>query len=172
MPAVTPAVLTRLASITTRSSTGVAPKYLSKSNAAQCVVAFFPRYKPVAPKIRAPVQTEKTSLALAACSRTNDSVSSSSINSIPTFWVLAAFSNRFKLLGTYLKRAVAQLDLTPGGHKGHEDKSFEQELTEETEDNLTRFLASGCNSFLPLLPPFPLVQPLCLSAPRGLLCER
>jgi hypothetical protein len=60
----------------------------------------------------------------------------------------------------------------PGGHKGHEDKSFEQELTEETEDNLTRFLASGCNSFLPLLPSFPLVQPLCLTALRGLLCER
>jgi hypothetical protein len=31
--------------------------------------------------------------------------------------------------------------------EGHEDKSFEQELTEETEDNLTRSLASGCKYF-------------------------
>jgi hypothetical protein len=34
------------------------------------------------------------------------------------------------------------LDSTQGGHEGHEDKSFKQELTEETEANPKRFLAS------------------------------
>src|SRR5260221_14774537 len=75
--------------------------------------------------------------------------------------------------------AVAQLDLTPGGYKGSQDKSLEPELREETEDNLTRFLASGCNFLISVTvqlssghsassvesskPPFPPVQPLCLS---------
>jgi hypothetical protein len=40
------------------------------------------------------------------------------------------------------------------GHKGHEDTSFEQELTEETEENLTQFLASGCKSFFLCCLPF------------------
>ena len=31
------------------------------------------------------------------------------------------------------KRAVSQLDLTQEGHKGHEDKSFEQEERETAE---------------------------------------
>src|ERR1700739_3162996 len=48
-----------------------------------------------------------------------------------------------------------------GGHEGHEDKSFKQELTEETEANPKRFLA-GFKSFT-LLPPFPPVQSFCVS---------
>jgi hypothetical protein len=51
-------------------------------------------------------------------------------------------------------------------------RQIEQELTEETEDNLTRFLAGGCKSILPLLSPFPPVKPLCLSVLCGLLSER
>ena len=43
------------------------------------------------------------------------------------------------------KRAVAQLDLTEGVAKDYRDKSFEQELTEETENNPVGVLASGCN---------------------------
>ena len=44
------------------------------------------------------------------------------------------------------KRAVAQLDLTEGVAKDYRDKSFERELTEETENNPVGFLASGCKS--------------------------
>jgi hypothetical protein len=40
------------------------------------------------------------------------------------------------------------------GHKGHEDRSFEQELTEEQENNFTQFLASGCKSFCLCCLPF------------------
>ena len=39
------------------------------------------------------------------------------------------------------------MDLTQGGQKGHEEKSFEQELTEETEANPKQFLANRCKSF-------------------------
>jgi hypothetical protein len=35
--------------------------------------------------------------------------------------------------GTCLNGAVSQLDLTQEGHKGHEDKSFEQEERETAE---------------------------------------
>ena len=69
-------------------------------------------------------------------------------------------------------RALARFGFNTGRPQGARRQIFEQELTEETEDNLTRFLASGCKSFLPLLPPFPPVQPLCLSVLCGLLCER
>jgi hypothetical protein len=40
--------------------------------------------------------------------------------------------------------AVPKLDFTQGGHSCTKNNLFEQELTEETEDNLTRFLAGGC----------------------------
>jgi len=44
------------------------------------VVARTPCSSPAAPQIRAPVQTEKTYLACAACPRTNERTASSSIN--------------------------------------------------------------------------------------------
>src|SRR5688500_3103414 len=73
MPAETPAAVMILPSTTTRSLTGVAPNFASRSSTAQCVVARRPSSKPAAPRTSAPVHTDVVHRVVAWAARSQSS---------------------------------------------------------------------------------------------------
>src|SRR5262245_45901412 len=79
IPAVTPRPLKMLPARTTRAFAWVAPTSGKRLVYAQCVVARRPFSNPATPSRNAPVQTDVTYFALAACRRTKSMVSASAM---------------------------------------------------------------------------------------------
>ncbi len=77
MPELTPAAVTILPSITTRSSVGVAPWRASSSRASQYVVARLPSSRPAEPSTSAPVHTDVVHVVVSCAVRSHSSTASS-----------------------------------------------------------------------------------------------
>jgi hypothetical protein len=79
MPADTPAAVTYLPSMTTRSLTGRAPNSRSRSRCSQCEVARRPSSSPAAARISDPVHTDVVQLLAASARRSQSSTGPLSI---------------------------------------------------------------------------------------------